>query len=98
MSKTIEERVDEVRRETEEKVQRIQEAAVRHAERREQFARSAAAYQRAAHDLRVRLEAEFSMTDHPKRDLLWSKAWEHGHSNGHEEVEYWYGEFVEMIQ
>lgn len=52
----------------------------------------------AKKSLRERLEADNGIGDHPKRNLLWEKAWEHGHSGGDHEVEFWYGEFLEMLQ
>lgn len=48
--------------------------------------------------LRKELEAKNDMTDHPKADLLWSKAWEHGHSSGLEDVRCWYNDLVELIK
>lgn len=48
-------------------------------------------------DLRTRLEKEHSTALHPKADLLWAKAWEHGHANGYADVEHWYSEFTELI-
>ena len=43
------------------------------------------------------LEAEYDMTDHPKRDKLFSMAWSYGHSSGLSEVAIHYGEFVELV-
>jgi hypothetical protein len=34
---------------------------------------------------------------HPKWSKLMSKAWEHGHSGGLSDVEYWFVEFLEML-
>ena len=47
--------------------------------------------------LRTELEEEYGLQSHPTRDLVWNKAWEHGHSNGYSEVRYWYSEFVEVL-
>ena len=44
------------------------------------------------------LEAYHGMTDHPKRDLLYSKAWERGHSAGLHEVAVVYNDLVELVQ
>lgn len=33
-----------------------------------------------------------------KRDLLWNKAWEHGHANGLSEVLWWYDDLVELTR
>lgn len=49
-------------------------------------------------DLRRQCEADFGMTGHPKADLLWSKAWENGHSNGLQEVYSSYADLVELAQ
>jgi hypothetical protein len=35
--------------------------------------------------------------EHPKYSLLSHLAWEHGHSAGLQEVEYYFGEFIELI-
>ena len=43
------------------------------------------------------LEAEYKMIGHPKADLLWGKAWDHGHANGLHEVAFYYGDFVELV-
>lgn len=44
------------------------------------------------------LADEFGMTDHPKRHLLFSKAWDSGHSSGLNDVLYWYEEMVELVR
>ncbi len=44
------------------------------------------------------VEAENGMTDHPKRDLLWSKAWERGHSSGFSDVLSAYDDLVELVK
>ena len=46
---------------------------------------------------RTDVEAEYEMTDHPKRDLLWSKAYDHGHSAGYGEVLSWYDDLHDLI-
>lgn len=38
------------------------------------------------------------MTGHPKADLLYSKAYERGHSNGHEEIANYYDDLVELVK
>jgi len=40
----------------------------------------------------------FGMKDHPKRPIVESKAWEHGHSSGYSEVVHWYDEFAEVAK
>lgn len=40
----------------------------------------------------------FEMTNHPKRQAVWSKAWEHGHANGYHAVLDWYSEFAEIAK
>jgi hypothetical protein len=44
------------------------------------------------------LAAEYGMTDHPKRDMLWLKAWEEGHPNGLSDVAVWYDALWELVQ
>jgi hypothetical protein len=44
------------------------------------------------------LIAEYHMTDHPKANKIFDKAWELGHSKGHEEVEYYFCDFVELFR
>lgn len=43
------------------------------------------------------LEAAYDLTDHPRKEKVWAKAWEHGHGNGLSEVLYWYDEFAEVL-
>jgi flagellar biosynthesis/type III secretory pathway protein FliH len=43
--------------------------------------------------------AEFyKMTDHPKKDKVFAKAWEDGHSSGFEEVHNHYAELVQLVR
>ena len=44
------------------------------------------------------LEAEHDMMNHPKRDRLWAKAWEHGHWSGYHEVISYYEDFLELVK
>ena len=44
------------------------------------------------------LAAEYDMTDHPKRGMLWAKAWEEGHGSGLSDVEHWYSELWNLVQ
>lgn len=48
--------------------------------------------------LRKDLAAEAGLTGHPKEGWVWSKAWEHGHSNGYSNVSYWYDEFADAFR
>lgn len=48
--------------------------------------------------LRDDLETEHGVVGHPKTDLLWTLAWDHGHSSGYGEVITYYEQFVELIQ
>ena len=45
-----------------------------------------------------RLAKEHGLENHPKRDKLWSMAWEYGHSSGFYEVEQWYNELAELLK
>ena len=40
---------------------------------------------------------ELGIVDNPKANLLYSKAWEHGHANGLSEVWYYLQDLVELI-
>lgn len=40
---------------------------------------------------------DLGLTDNPKADLLFSKAWEHGHSSGLYEVFSWMEDLAELI-
>jgi hypothetical protein len=60
---------------------------------------------RAYDDDEMRLEKEFKadlekfygVTDNPKADLLWNKAYELWHSPDHSELAVYYGNLVELI-
>ena len=43
------------------------------------------------------LEEWFETKGHPKAEVLFRLAWEHGHSNGIYEVAIYYDEFMELI-
>lgn len=47
--------------------------------------------------LRSGLEKTFGLTDHPKRDLLWRKAWERGSASGLGGVENEYRDLAELV-
>lgn len=47
---------------------------------------------------RAALEKEYGMTDHPKALLLWTKAWDMGHSNGLRVVVMWYEDLLELVK
>lgn len=61
---------------------------------------------RAYQDDQRRLEEEFKrdaledvgMTGHPKAELLWSKAWDLGHSAGYGEVYNYLADLVELVK
>jgi hypothetical protein len=44
------------------------------------------------------LIAEYHMTNHPKANKIFDKAWELGHSKGHEEVEYYFQDLTELFR
>jgi hypothetical protein len=44
------------------------------------------------------LEAEHGLAGHPKADLLFDIAWEHGHANGYYDVEIHYSELAELLK
>lgn len=35
--------------------------------------------------------------NHPKEQMLWEKAWAHGHASGYSDVESWYQDLSELI-
>jgi hypothetical protein len=50
------------------------------------------------HDLfKADLEKEYGVTDNPKKDLLYSKAYDAGHSGGFSEIENSYSDLVDLI-
>ena len=46
---------------------------------------------------RADLFEEYGVSGHPKANLCYSKAWEHGHSAGLSEVALYFEDFVELI-
>jgi len=44
---------------------------------------------------RQALETEFGTSDHPKRDQLWDRAYDAGHSNGWTEI---FGEYEDLVE
>jgi len=49
-------------------------------------------------ELKVRLENENGLENHPKRHMLWNKAWDLGHTAGDLEVEMYYLDLMELVQ
>lgn len=47
---------------------------------------------------RREIEKEFGLEDHPKRDLLWQLAWDHGHAHGWAEIYYWYDDLAALLK
>jgi len=47
---------------------------------------------------KAHLEDKYDMIDSLKRDLLYSIAYEEGHSYGFHEVEYWYEKLLELVK
>lgn len=47
---------------------------------------------------RVHLELEHGMTGHPKADILYSKAYDRGHSSGQSETAIVYGDLVDLVK
>lgn len=48
-------------------------------------------------EFKVDAFAELNITNHPKANLLFEKAWEEGHSNGYSEVWYHMQDLVDLI-
>ena len=55
--------------------------------------RQTALHEEFKHDL---IE-ENGLASNPKVELLFSKAWEHGHSAGYQEVAYWFNDLAELV-
>jgi hypothetical protein len=53
--------------------------------------------QKRVSQFRADLEKAFGFEKHPKRNLLWDKAWEHGHGSGLHDVLYYYEEFAQFV-
>lgn len=90
------------------KIQVIREQAVvdsanviakadRDIERVKQRAQAAEDAANQRESLRRCLEDKYGMEKHPKREVLWSMAWKHGHAYGESEVSHWYGELSELV-
>lgn len=54
------------------------------------------AREKQAHKLE--LAKEHGLADHPKLDLLYEKAWQHGHANGWNEVAFWFEDLAELVR
>lgn len=65
------------------------------AEVRQQVRQQAAESRR---DLKERLLAEHGLITHPKADLLFGLAWEHGHAHGEGEVAMYFADFAELLK
>lgn len=64
----------------------------------EAFAAYQADIARLDKQFRVDLFAELGITNNPKRDLLFEKAWDMGHASGYEEVANYALDLVELIE
>lgn len=49
-------------------------------------------------DHKLKLAQEHGLVDHPKLDLLYEKAWQHGHANGWSEVAFWFENLSELVR
>lgn len=60
------------------------------------------AYREEQRRLRDEFEADiaayYAMSDHPKKDLLFNKAWEDGHANGYQSVTICYAKLLELVK
>lgn len=101
MPKSTEDRLAEIQRradlEIAESTARIRAKAEVDAERIAARERAREDERRKITELRNKLEIEHRMVGHPKAELLWSKAWEHGHS-AMDDVGYWYSDLVELVR
>lgn len=53
---------------------------------------------RLKNEFREDLIAEYGMSNHPKANKIFDKAWELGHSKGYDHVEYYFQDFVDLFQ
>ena len=53
--------------------------------------------QRLENEFRKDMIAKYELTNHPKADKLFNKAWDMGCSGGLEEVEYYFMDLVELL-
>jgi predicted aminopeptidase len=94
MAKTpLEAQIEQIHRLAEEKVRALHAEDARWEARRLRQAKERAVVE----EMRSRLEKEYGLTEHPKRELLWDKAWDRGHSAGYDEVELVYGDLAELL-
>ena len=49
-------------------------------------------------EFKAALEDDNGMTGHPKADILFSKAWDHGHANGYAEVITCYDDLIDLVK
>lgn len=60
------------------------------------------AYQDEGYRLNMQFKQDlfdaYEIADHPKREKLWSLAWDMGHSSGYTEVLTYFDELVELIK
>lgn len=96
--KTTEQRIAEVNEKAAAEIERIKLDAERKAKQIAERNAANAAARKATEECRARVEKEHGMENHPKRDLLWAKAWEHGHSAGLDDVDTWYSDLVELVK
>ncbi len=47
--------------------------------------------------IKARLLEKNHLVNHPKADQLFDMAWEHGHSAGESEIDYWIGELSQLV-
>ena len=50
------------------------------------------------YSLEKNLAIKYHLLDHPKRDLLFAKAWDLGHGRGDSEVEFYYSELIDLVK
>jgi hypothetical protein len=53
---------------------------------------------RITEDFKKALEDHYQVTDNPKKDMLWSVAWDYGHASGFYDIEGHYGNLVCLIR
>lgn len=98
MRKTLEEQIKDIKDKAAAQVDEDIKRATEREAQRERVRKANEEARKQAEQLRARLEEEHDMANHPKRDKLWSKAWEHGHAAGLDDVDTWYSDLVELVK
>ncbi len=95
MNNKVFQRIKIIQDEAAERISSVEAIAVRKIEQLQEREAVKEAWARVTEEWRNKLEAEYGTQDHPKRNLLWTKAYDHG--PGYPQIAHWYGEFAELL-